>query len=363
MTDMTGLYIHVPFCAQKCPYCDFFSGQYSKNRTEAYLDAVCRNLETMPQGLDVDTIYFGGGTPSLLTPAQIAQILEKAASRCTLHAPEITLEANPRTLTDERLSGYLRCGVNRLSIGVQSFEDETLQILGRRHSAEQAKDAVVRAKSVGFTNISIDLMLGLQSHTAEYLQRQLDIALALPITHLSVYLLKIEDGTPFAASPPAMLSEDDMVERYLQMHEYLESAGFSHYEISNFAKEGYESRHNCKYWRCEPYFGIGPAAHSCYGGKRFAVPRNLDAFCTAPTQPTEITDEAPCGDAERIMLGLRLKEGIAPDDYPTISAQIRKNAAPLIPKFVQEKQNRLALTAEGFLVSNAVITTILRGIL
>ena len=363
MTDVTGLYIHVPFCAQKCPYCDFFSGQYTKNRTEAYLDAVCRNLEVLPQKLPVDTVYFGGGTPSLLSPAQISQILEKAASHLSLHSPEVTLEANPHTLTNERLNGYLHSGVNRLSIGVQSFENDTLRILGRRHSAEQAQDTVMRAKSEGFTNISIDLMLGLQSHTPDYLQRQLETAISLPITHLSVYLLKIEDGTPFAAAPPEMLSDDEMAERYLQMHEFLESMGFSHYEISNFAKAGYESRHNCKYWRCEPYFGIGPAAHSCYGGKRFAVPRDFEAFCAAPIQPTELTDDAPCGDAERIMLGLRLKEGIAPDDHPAISSQIRKNAVPLIPQYVREVQGRLALTAEGFLVSNAVITTILRGIL
>lgn len=360
---MTGIYIHVPFCAKKCPYCDFYSCSYTKSAADAYVKAVCRNLDRLPDGTDVDTVYFGGGTPSLLSVSAVSKILERIAAHCHLHMPEITLEANPRTMTDEKLKGWKTAGINRLSVGVQSFRDDLLGTLERNHTAAQGKDAIMRASAAGFQNLSLDLMLGLAGHTDLVLAEEVQTARSLPITHLSVYLLKIEDGTPYSANPPKMLDEDDMADRYLQLHDLLTAADFSHYEISNFARAGYESRHNCKYWRCEPYFGIGPAAHSCLDGKRFCVPRDLSAFCTAAQQPTEVTDESPCGVSERVMLAMRLKEGICLSDYPSEREKLLQNAKPLIPKYLRTEGERLTMTPEGWLMSNSVLVSLLRGIL
>ena len=360
---MTGIYIHVPFCAKKCPYCDFYSCSYTKSAADAYVKAVCRNLDTLAEGTDVDTVYFGGGTPSLLQTASVAEILDKISTRFHLHSPEITLEANPRTMTDEKLRGWKTAGINRLSVGVQSFRDDLLGTLGRNHTAEQGKDAIFRATAAGFQNLSLDLMLGLAGHTKMELAEEVQTALSLPITHLSVYLLKIEDGTPYAEQPPLLLDEDEMADRYLQLHDLLTAAGFSHYEISNFARLGYESRHNCKYWRCEPYFGIGPAAHSCLNGERFAVPRDLTAFCILEQQPTELTDESPCGSAERIMLAMRLKEGILLSDCPSERECLLRNAKPFLSTYLYLDGERLTMTPEGWLVSNSVLVSLLRGIL
>lgn len=360
---MTGIYLHVPFCASKCPYCDFFSRAFTKKAVAAYTDAVCRNLAALPAGMAVDTVYFGGGTPSLLPISQIERMLDALAVRCVLHSPEITLEANPRTMTPEKLADWRRVGVNRLSVGLQALRDDWLQQLGRRHSAAQGYEAVLRAAEAGFSNLSVDWMLGLSAQTEEAMAFELEKVTKLPITHLSVYLLKIEEGTPFATHPPEMLDDDTMAERYLQVHHALTAGGFAHYEISNYARKGFESRHNCKYWRCEPYYGIGPAAHSCFEGKRFAVPRDFDAFCAADLQPIVVTDAAPYSDAERMMLAMRLREGIALTDYPQHRARLLQNAKPLMPYYLSLAGGQLCMTPAGWLVSNSVLVTLLRGIL
>lgn len=360
---MTGVYLHVPFCAKKCPYCDFYSCGYTKSAADAYTEAVCRNLAALPQNLEVDTVYFGGGTPSLLSDAAVSRILNAAAKRCHLYHPEITLEANPRTMTEEKLCAWKRAGINRLSVGIQSFQDEILTVLGRNHTAKQGMDAIFRAAAAGFENLSLDLMLGLSLHTEAMLEEEIRMAVSMPVTHISVYLLKIEDGTPYALETPDLLDEDNMAERYLYLHDRLTEEGFLHYEISNFAKQGYESRHNCKYWRCEPYYGIGPAAHSCYQGKRFAVPRDLSGFCAHTLQPTELTDDNPCSAAERIMLGMRLSDGISLSDFPDCRETLLRHAKPLIPKYLRLEGERLMMTPEGWLLSNSVLVSLMRGIL
>ncbi len=349
---MNGLYIHVPFCAKKCPYCDFYSQSYRAAQAASYVDAVCRNLRAIPQDVRFDTVYFGGGTPSLLTAAQTDAMLAEVRSRLSPGA-EITMEMNPRTMQTEKLMGYMAAGVNRISVGVQSFQPEVLALLGRNHSPEDAKDAILRAYQCGFENISLDLMLGLSVQDADSLDRDLSEALSLPVTHISAYLLKIEAQTPFGLHPPDMLSDDDTAARYLQLHDRLTKAGFSHYEISNFAKPGYESRHNCKYWRCEPYYAVGPAAHGCVGHVRYAVPKDLAAFCAGELQETYITDENACGREDRIMLGLRLSEGILPDDA------LMRRAKPLMPQYLVTENGRLRMTPEGWLVSNSVLAAML----
>lgn len=343
MSDL-GLYIHVPFCVRKCPYCDFYSGALT--RREDYIAAVLRNLVRYDERFD--TVYFGGGTPSLLHDIAGAVL---GAVRLSDH-PEVTFECNPETV-DIRVFGALKAaGVNRLSFGVQSLEDSELSALGRIHSAGRAKGAILEAAKFGFTNISADLMLGIPHQTRESLLRTIEALCALPITHVSAYMLKIEPNTVFGKSPPPVPDEDETAELYLLAVEELQKRGFMQYEISNFAKSGFESRHNLKYWRCEEYLGVGPAAHSFYGGKRFAVPRDLEGFLDAPAQTEQVTDSAPCSKEERVMLGLRLTEGIPAEWVEGLPQKLRK----IPPQMIKHQNGRLSLTAEGFLLSNEIIT-------
>ena len=357
----SGIYIHVPFCAVKCPYCDFYSVRYSQTAVQRYADAVCRNLAALPDQLQADTVYFGGGTPSLLPTDMMKRMLEAIRQRCQLAADaEITLEANPLTCTPERLRAWRDAGINRLSLGIQSFDTEILAVLGRKHLPAQAKKAVLQAADAGFQNISADLMLGLKQHTAQRWQQEMETAVSLPVTHISAYLLKIEPHTPFGEAPPALLDDDALADRYLQMHRFLTSQGFLHYEISNFARPGAESRHNMKYWLLEPYYGIGPAAHSCYGGKRYAVRRDLAAFCDAPLQIQEITEPHAETESERILLGLRTAAGIRLSSIPQHRERLLHLAKPLIPQYLQTDGESLHMTPQGWLVSNAVLAHLLQ---
>ena len=355
-----GIYIHVPFCAVKCGYCSFCSVGWSGTKAEGYVQAVLRNIrDCSDTSRPTDTVYFGGGTPSLLRPEQIAEITGELR-RCfaVTEDAEITLEANPNTLSPERLSGYREAGINRLSIGVQSMDDEELRLLGRRHTSARAERAVLDAVNAGFENISCDLMLALPGQTPEKAERSADMLASLPIQHISAYLLKVEDGTPFQSRgmEERLPDEDETSEIYLRTVKRLESHGFMQYEISNFARPGYESRHNDRYWLCEDYIGIGPSAHSCCGGRRYAVPPDVDLFISSPAQITEVTDENPCSPEEIVMLALRLKCGLDLRRVESIRAGIEKKIPALVSAglCVFDRQT-LALTPEGFLVSNSVI--------
>ena len=361
MTAPAGIYVHVPFCAVKCPYCDFYSQRYDRQTVQDYTAAVCRNLRALPGGLRADTLYFGGGTPSLLSGEQLSRITETARETVRLaDDAEITLEANPLTVTDAALAAWHAAGINRLSLGVQSMQHDVLRILGRRHTPEQARAAVLRAQDAGFPNLSADLMFGLDIQSADCLADDLNALTALHIPHISAYMLKIEEHTPFAANPPALSEDDAQAERYLQMHRTLTDAGYVHYEISNFAREGFESRHNCKYWRLHPYYGIGPAAHSCHDGKRFAVPRDLVKFCADARQTEDVTEPEAESFTERVMLGLRLWEGIRTDSLPDAERnRLLRRAKPLMPDYLTLTDGRLTMTPQGWLVSNAVLTAIL----
>lgn len=352
-----GIYIHVPFCAVKCPYCDFYSVRYSRETAARYADAVCRNLHALPSGLSADTVYFGGGTPSLLPAETIRRFLDAIRHRCQLAAnAEITLEANPLTATAEKLAEWRNSGVNRLSLGIQSFDENVLHILGRKHSPAQGIQAVRRAAEAGFSNLSIDLMLGLTEHTETLWQQELETAAALPVSHISAYMLKIEEHTPFGLRPPDLLDDDSLADRYMQMHDTLTARGFVHYEISNFARgTDSMSAHNCKYWRSEPYYGIGPAAHSCHHGMRYAVNRDLERFCAAPVQLETVTEPNAGSESERVMLGLRLAEGIRLDSVPQSRERLLRKAKPLIPMYLQSDGNSLRMTPQGWLVSNTVL--------
>ena len=371
---MTGLYFHIPFCARKCPYCDFYSVPYHKETVSRYVGAILRNIAAHPITDKVDTVYFGGGTPSLLSPAQISEILDACAGAYSLaEDTEITLEYNPTGRRDDYLKALRSVGVNRLSIGTQSFSDAQLRLLGRTHSAEDGRHAVYTAHAAGFSNISCDLMLATPEQSEAVLAQTLDVLTALPITHVSAYMLQVEEGTPLSQDAALLRrcpDEDATADRYLQAVQTLAAAGFRQYEVSSFALPGYESRHNLKYWHCEPYLGIGAGAHSCCGGEppladshanttRFCVPKDVQAFITSDRQPEELLDAQPLGREERLMLALRLAEGV-PVDALSVSAQ-KQLPALQQAGYLHRNGDSIALTPEGFAVSNAVIAVLIEA--
>lgn len=355
-----GIYIHVPFCAKKCAYCDFYSENYRKNTVSQYVEAVIRNLKAYSDKSRLtDTVYFGGGTPSLLSHEQIKIILDTVENNFVLsEKPEITLETNPNTVNFNKLEELRHAGINRLSIGVQSMIDDELKFLGRTHSADRAEKAVIDAYRAGFENISCDVMIALPNQSADSLEYTLDKITDLPIQHISGYILKTESGTPFDCDEiKNSLPDDDLTaELYIKMTETLKNKGFQQYEVSNFALKGFESRHNCRYWKCLDYIGIGPSAHSCNNGKRFAVERNLNEFINNEIQKVTITDESPCTFEEYAMLRLRLTEGLDLNAFPEHKDSILKKIPALIKSgYINYNNDNISLTPNGFLVSNSVI--------
>lgn len=362
-----GLYIHVPFCVKKCPYCDFYSVRYEKELAERYISALMRNFAAYRERCKehtVTSVYFGGGTPSLLSPEMISRLLSFVGESFSLSPDaEITMEANPSLSGKDRLSLYRKSGVNRISFGVQSFSDEELSFLGRLHNAEGARKAVLNAYSAGFDNISADIMLGIKGQTLSSLKDTINTAAELPLSHISAYMLKIESGTPFDCDEmrSAVASDDDSAELYLAAVKELERSGFIQYEISNFAKEGRKSRHNLLYWKCGEYVGFGAAAHSCFGGTRYAVPCDIRLFLDSDVQTEEVTEDNPCDFEEYAMLRLRLTEGLSLSDcerkYDVEIKSILQKAEPLEKSGLLRicDNDIITLTPSGFLVSNGVI--------
>lgn len=355
-----GIYIHIPFCARKCSYCDFYSICYTKMQAELYCNAVLRNIRHYSdKDTVVDTVYFGGGTPTLLIPEQFSGFIDEIRKNFNLvENAEITIEANPNTLSYERLLKLRETGINRLSIGVQSMNNDELRFLGRSHTAERAEKAVLDAVSAGFTNISCDLMIALPNQSADILKSSINILTSLPVTHISAYILKIEENTPFncPAIRNIMPDDDKTADLYLTMVELLKQKEFAQYEVSNFAKSGFESRHNCRYWKCLDYLGIGSSAHSCYKGRRFAVRSDLQAFIDSPVQPVEITDYSPCGFEEFAMLRLRLAEGLNLSDVESHRSDLVKKITPLVKAgYIRYNGENISLTEKGFLMLNSVI--------
>ena len=367
-----GIYIHVPFCASKCGYCDFYS-RVRQDQKAGYLAALGEEIRGYKgQGIPVDTIFFGGGTPSVLSPDEIGGILAALRESFTLLPEgEWTMEANPETVSPGYLQAVRALGINRLSYGIQSGVDRELRALGRKHTFARAAEAVKEAREAGIKNLSLDLMLGIPYQTADSLRETLDKILALHPNHLSCYLLKIEPGTPFARrhAETDCPSDDEAADFYLTVCETLRAAGFTHYEISNFARPGYESRHNLKYWRDTPYIGFGPAAHSCFGGKRFYNPADLALYIEKGGRVSAVEDDGSCGGyTERLMLGLRLAGGVSLPEIaaldlaftPEEQAAFASRCAPYIRAGLMErKDGRIAITEKGMLVSNGLLAEIL----
>lgn len=359
---MTGLYIHIPFCASKCGYCDFYSVTDRSGR-RAYADTVLREIRSYAgRGLRADSLYFGGGTPSMMEAELLGEMIAACREVFALEG-EITAEANPDSVSPGWLSALRKAGANRISFGAQSANEKELAALGRRHSAARIGEAVREAREAGFARISLDVMLGIPHQVPESLHRTLESFAAAGVGHISAYLLKIEPGTPFARNGMQRLcpDEDAAADLYLQTVRELARMGFAQYEISNFAKPGEECRHNLKYWQAEDYIGFGPAAHSLLEGRRFYHPRGLDAYLISGG--TNTVDDGPGGGpAERLMLGLRLAAGV---DLRKLGlpeaacARLQKRADSFRRAGLMRAGPLFCLTPEGFLVSNAIIGTLL----
>lgn len=339
-----GLYIHIPFCFSKCPYCDFYSTKYTPTAADAFAEKLKGQMQDYTGSFD--TVYFGGGTPSILEPRVLTGILQAVRDHFAIDpAAEITVECNPSKDLTGDMEQYAAAGINRVSIGMQSAVDRERFALGRRAGSGEVARAVAAAKAAGITNISLDVMLGTPKQTPDSLEETFAFIARMQVTHISAYLLKIEPGTPFdrLQAKLALPEEDTVCQMYLQTVERLGQLGFAQYEISNFARPGYESRHNLKYWLLEPYLGLGPSAHSLWNGRRFYFDRDWIW-----------QDEGPGGDREeQILLGLRLNQGI-PEDWLT------RDPAPYIAGgFMRRANGRISLTPRGMLVSNTILAELL----
>lgn len=323
MNSRAGIYIHIPFCETRCHYCNFATGGYESDLARRYVAALCAEIEQaeVTDGMRrVDSIYFGGGTPTTLTVEQLSDIIELCRAKFDVSPDtEITSEANPGTISQEFLADLRAAGINRLSFGVQSFDDGELQMIGRSHSAEAARQAVHLARAAGFENVSIDLIAGLPEQKMETWRRNLEEAFALKPDHLSVYLLELYKDAPLLhrinRGELRAIDDELTVEMYFALKDEAERHGFEHYEISNWAKPGFESRHNLKYWTGAPYWAFGVSAAGYDGERRWSNTRNIHEYLTkieageSPVAETETLD-ADDLQSENLFLRLRLKEGV-----------------------------------------------------
>ena len=386
--DTVSLYIHIPFCETKCPYCDFNTYAGIEPLIPEYVDALIQEARfwgdalSRPQPQAVGTVFFGGGTPSYLPPGDIARVLDEVRAAFSLAtAAEITLESNPGDINAERIEAWLKAGINRLSIGVQSLDDGLLQLLGRRHTTQEALDAHHTARNGGFASINMDLMYGLPYQTLDQWRATLEEALEDGPEHISMYSLTLEEGTPLEASVRlgrVPLPDPDLAADMYQLAGKLaEEAGYGHYEISNWALPGRECQHNLTYWRNKPYLGIGPGAHSYLNGYRFSNLRSprryaqlaaaLDAAKVRPVDLGEygLLDMIEAIDqrlemAETMMLGLRLSEGVSQGAFlRRFGVGLVETYGPQIDELLglellAWQEDRLVLTARGRLLGNEV---------
>lgn len=373
---MAGIYIHIPFCKQICHYCDFHKELLS-GQTDGLLDSMKREIELQESYLEgelVETVYFGGGTPSVLPPEKISSLIETVRKfNPACKEVEITVEVNPDDVHSDYLSELTRIGVNRISIGIQSFIDEELKILNRRHTAEQALDSIKISRQAGFENISIDLMYGIPGTESHFLDKSIDTALNLPVRHISAYHLTIEPETKFARllkkGKLNLMEEEESVEQFGTLIEKLESHGFIHYEISNFCQKEYYSKHNTNYWKQKKYLGIGPSAHSFNGNSR-----QWNASNNAKYIESIARNKIPCKKEmldqktkynDYILTSLRTMWG-ADLKYieETFSKEARDYCVSLSNRFIDygmldRKEDCLILTQQGKFISDNIISELL----
>lgn len=390
-----GIYIQVPFCQTKCTYCNFHTGVVAKSLFNPYVEAICREIRNhaklyqaagvnvlagaqhaVPK-VTVDTVYVGGGTPSLLDPAALARILDavRAAFHCVLE--EVTLEADPETVTPDKAAAWGAAGINRISFGAQSFNDAELKAAGRMHRREDIYRATEILRGAAFGNLSFDLIAGLPHQTAATWEVSLEQLLSLRPEHVSIYLLEVDEGSRLGRevlslgtrySAPAVPSEEQMVASYDRACERLAASGYEHYEISNWALPGRESRHNLKYWRREAYLGFGAGAHSFNGHQRWANAHDPAQYTAAISEgrlPAEQHENLTSAQAleEELFLGLRQLQGI---DYARLEAQYNVRLAPRLERLREEglvevEGTRVRLAPSRLTVSNEVFTELLGG--
>ena len=360
-----GLYLHIPFCKSKCPYCDFYSFSGKDTEKDEYTkilkDRILRISNLQCKG---DALYIGGGTPSVLGAENLKTLVDTCKNDFLTDDAEITVECNPHGLNEDFFKTLYSCGVNRISMGLQSAVDNERRMLGRLSDRNQVENAVKMAQRVGFSNITLDVMLGIPNQTEKSLNETLDFCISLGVPHISAYMLKLEENTHFYKNQEKYNFPDDdlTADLYLQMCETLHSNGVMQYEISNFSKNGFESRHNLKYWHCEEYLGLGPSAHSFLNGKRFYFDRDFKAFMNGNSP----IDDGVGGDfTEYAMLNLRLVEGLNEDKVferfgHNIPKEIYEKSQIFIDNgYMLKNENGLALTRNGFLMSNSILAEIL----
>ena len=371
--ESVGLYVHVPFCLKKCNYCDFcsFAG-LDENIRKSYVSALVKEIKSYKRErkIAIDTVFFGGGTPSLLEPHELEAIYAAMLDSFEFMPDcEFTIEANPKTLTEKKLCSYKEMGVNRISIGLQSIHENELKILGRIHSFDDFKMAYEQALKCGITNVNVDVMYGIPEQTVDSFKKTLDEVARLSPTHISAYGLILEEKTRFwemrdSLSFPGEDAECDMYELLCQ---HLRERGYIHYEISNYAKPGCECRHNLKYWRAADYIGVGVAAYSCFEGRRYGNSRELSEYLSV-NSTKYVTEELLDHDSiayECVMLGLRLREGISLSDYKRrfgldfLSEREDKVKTYINSGYTVLDGDRLSLTEKGFYVSNTILTDLL----
>lgn len=377
MDHNLGVYIHIPFCASKCGYCDFYSLAGCDALMPKYQNALLRHIEESKAQMSeylIDTLYFGGGTPSHFGAKRICEIfnhLKRSAQ--VLKTAEVTVEMNPDSVRQHDLVLLKREGVNRISLGVQSANDQILKIIGRRHSFKQAEIAVKNIREANFDNLSIDLIYGLPSQTKNEWADTLTRAIALRPDHFSCYGLKLEGDVPMQsyAGSPLLPTDDDQADMYLYTVDMLESYGYHQYEISNFALPGKESKHNIKYWDIDDYMGFGAGAHSFVKGIRYSFVSDIAEYVSGIAGETNIIDEYEKVDslglaAEYLMLGLRRTKGISQEEYRAVYRSDFEAIEDLLVEFekkgwARREGERWSLTSSGLLLSNILIGALLEA--
>lgn len=360
-----GLYLHIPFCKTKCPYCDFYSMRGDESDRDMYTISLLESVEDWADRLKskADTLYFGGGTPSVLGGRNIAMLVQRARTLFEIDG-EITVECNPSAVEDDFFETIAQSGVNRVSLGVQSIVEGERRKLGRFSNRELIEKRLEQIRKSGIENISLDVMLGVQEQTFDSLEKTLDFCIDAGAKHISAYMLKIEDGTFYGKNKDKLIlpDEDTVADMYLAMSDKLTQHGFVHYEISNFSKPGFEGKHNLKYWNCEEYLGLGPSAHSFIDGKRFYFPRDIEYFKNGE-EP--IFDCLGGDEEEYIMLRLRLKDGLNFKEYeenfgkPLRTEIINKSEKYILNGLMKKTEESLSLTPKGFLLSNSIIADLI----
>jgi oxygen-independent coproporphyrinogen-3 oxidase len=377
IVKMAGIYIHIPFCKQRCSYCDFYT-EVAPQYIPTIIDSMIKEIELRKEYLQnslINTIYFGGGTPSILNAAQFSALFEAINNRHQIaEDAEITFEANPDDITPEFLASIRSLPFNRLSMGIQSFDDDDLKRINRRHTSKQAVDAVEIAQDAGFDNISIDLIYGLPFQTMEKWERQLDKAFSLHIQHISAYGLTYEEGTPLwkQRENGQLETVDDLImnDMYLLLLEKMKQNGFEAYEISNFALPGFRSRHNSSYWKQEPYLGLGPSAHSYDRISRQWNVASIQQYIKAVNDGSSFSEREILTLNDRyndfVMVSLRTSEGIdlkllESEFGPELAGYCLKNIKTFIDsEKVYYSDEKLRLTPAGIQISNLILIQLMK---